>query len=879
MRIFSLTLLLSIFIKISFAQFPGGGRPGGQQMNVGQFYGKLLDEQTGKPLEGATVQLIQNKMDTVTKKKRDFTLAFMLTDRKGEFLIDQLPVMGNFRLLISAVGYKLIEQKIAFDLNMGAGRQGDMSGMMNSVVKDLGNIKMQQDSRELQNVTVTASKPLLEMNIDRKVYNVEKDISVAGGTAVDVMKNVPSVNVDIDGNVTLRNSSPQIFVDGRPTTLSLEQIPADQISTVEIITNPSAKYDASGGGSGILNIVMKKNRRTGYNGNVRASIDSRGRPGGGGDINLRQGKVNFFAAAQVHMPKSIGESNATRSDFFGDSVVNLSQISEPGFRGGFGFGRLGLDYFIDNRNTLTISGHFVKRKFSNYDDINIDRNWFDNGILVDKETGNRITDNVSRGKNYGSSVSFKHNFARAGKEWTADASFHVMDNKNEGNFSTRYFDVNNNPKGLNTIERSLTDGDTRFFTVQTDYTDPLTKTSKIEAGLRFSQREFSSLNNNYFRTPGTEFILIPALYINYKYTDKVYAAYATYSQQIKKFSFQTGLRIESSEYDGDFISKSQKFGNEYPFSLFPSVFLTYKLTDKQDFQVNYTRKVNRPNFFQLIPFVDYSDSLNLSVGNPDLVPEFTNLVEIGYSNQFKPGHSVLLSLYGKNTNDLITRYQYRAPHPDIARTDSVLLGTFANANRSYTFGLEITGKNKIMKWWDLTTNINLYQVQIDAGNIPGTEDSRQFSWFGKLNNSFTLPKNFSIQFTADYQAKTLLPAQGGGARGGGGGGGMWGHFGMNQSTAQGYIKPVYGFDISLRKNFLKNNAASLTLQFSDIFRTRLYGSFAESAFFVQDNERRRDPQVLRLNFNYRFGKLDVGLFKRKNIRGEMETMQSLGTGG
>ncbi|RYG22878.1 MAG: TonB-dependent receptor, partial [Chitinophagaceae bacterium] len=336
------------------------------------------------------------------------------------------------------------------------------------------------------------------------------------------------------------------------------------------------------------------------------------------------------------------------------------------------------------RNTFTISGHFVKRKFRSYDNIEINRSWYDDGLLIDKETGNRLTDNVSRGKNYGSSLSFKHNFAKSGKEWTADANFHVMDNTNEGNFNTRYFDIYNNPKGLNTIERSLTDGDTRFFTVQTDYINPLSKTSKIEAGLRFSQREFSSLNNNYFRTPSTEFILIPALHINYKYTDKVYAAYATYSQQIKKFSFQTGLRIESSEYDGNFISKNQKFGNEYPFSLFPSVFMTYKVTDKQDFQVNYTRKVNRPNFFQLIPFVDYSDSLNISVGNPDLLPEFTNLVEIGYSNQFKPGHSLLLSLYGKNTNDLITRYQYRAPHPDVARTDSVLLGTFANANSSYT---------------------------------------------------------------------------------------------------------------------------------------------------------------------------------------------------
>src|SRR5690606_23035626 len=179
--------------------------------------------------------------------------------------------------------------------------------------------------------------------------------------------NVPSVNVDIDGNVSLRNSAPQLFVDGRPTTLTLEQIPADQVATIEIITNPSAKYAASRGGSGILNIVMKKNRRVRYHGNVRASIDSRGRIGGGGDINVRQGNVNFFASAMVHRPKSLGTSTASRTDYFAnDSIINLTQESEPGFKGGFGFVRGGLDYFMDNRNTLTISGNFVKRKFTSF---------------------------------------------------------------------------------------------------------------------------------------------------------------------------------------------------------------------------------------------------------------------------------------------------------------------------------------------------------------------------------------------------------------------------------------------------------------------------------------------------------------------------------
>ena len=238
-----------------FAQFPGGG---GQNMNMGHFYGKVVDAATNKPIDAASIQLIQNKFDSVTKKRKDAIVSGMLTTKKGEFSLENLPVMSTYKLKITAIGYKNIEQKAAFELNMQGVKNGDCSSLLSGIDKDLGNIKMETDALQLQDVTVTSQKGLLTMSIDRKIFNVEKNITSVGGTAVDVMKNVPSVNVDIDGNVTLRNAAPQIFVDGRPTTMTLEQIPADAISTVEIITNPSAKFDASGGGSGILHSVCKK---------------------------------------------------------------------------------------------------------------------------------------------------------------------------------------------------------------------------------------------------------------------------------------------------------------------------------------------------------------------------------------------------------------------------------------------------------------------------------------------------------------------------------------------------------------------------------------------------------------------------------------------
>lgn len=869
-----LTRLLLIGVSFLFidnvnAQMPGGGR--GQQMNVGHFYGKIIESATGKPLEGASVQLVQNKMDTATKKKRDFVLTVKLSDKKGEFSLENLPVMGAFRLKISAIGFKAYDEKASFDLNMSAAKNGDFSSLMNGVDKDLGNIKMETDARQLENVTVSASKPLIQMYLDKKVYNVEKDINATGGTALDVMKNVPSVNVDIDGNVSLRNAPPQIFVDGRPSTLTLDQIPADQIASVEIMTNPSAKFDASGGGAGILNIVLKKNRKAGYNGNIRAGIDSRGKPSAGGDINIKQNKVNLFAAGMVNTRKSLSTVASTRTDFLGINQANLVQMNDPENTGFFAFGRLGMDYFIDNRNTITLSGNIVRGQFKAKDIIDISRDTVKPGGTI-MESGIRNLKAKTDFKNYGANLSFKHNFAKAGKEWTADANFNYSNNFNTSDYNSQYYDANKIPLAPLAVERSSGGGTNRFFTAQTDLVNPISATKKFETGLRVSLRNYDSNNDNFIQDASGNYIYIASLNVKYKYNDVVYAAYGTYSQQIKDFSFQLGLRVESSEYKGNLVTKSAKFSNQYPLSFFPSVYLTQKIDKQSDIQLNYSRKINRPNFFQLIPFIDFSDSLNLSVGNPGLVPEFTNLLEIAYQNQYSTGHSILMSLYGRNTNDLITRYQYRDANPNPTKTDSVLFTSYANANRSYTAGLELTGKNKIAKWWDLTTNVNLFHSTIKASNLPGSTDNSQFSWFAKLNNSFKLPKNYSIQFSGDYQAKTLVPIN----SGRGGGGPMFG--GGSQPTAQGYIKPIYGADLAIKKEFLKNNAASLTLQVSDVFRTRKYETHSESSYFIQDNSRRRDPQVVRLNFNWRFGKFDVALFKRKNMKGEMENMQNMQQG-
>lgn len=878
------SLLFSLFTVQMMAQPGGGNRGGSQNMNLGHFYGKIVDA-NNKPVEAASVQLLQNKLDSFTKKRKDVVVAGMLTDKKGEFSLENLPVMASFKLKVSAIGYKSTEQKVAFDLNMSGARSGDFSSMAAGIDKDLGNIKLEIDAQQLQEVTINNTKPLLTMAIDRKVFNVEKNLTSVGGTAVDVMKNVPGLNVDIDGNVTMRNATPQIFVDGRPTTMTLEEIPADAIATIEIITNPSAKFDASGGGAGILNVVMKKNRKVGYNGNLRASIDSRARPGFGADINLRQQKINFFASANVNFRKTITNSNTERTDFLDNAVAYLVQANKPVGTGVFGFGRAGADYFIDNRNTITLSGNMSGGSFKNRDFININRDTVFNGsngldsLMADY--GYRSSNFDNNFRNYGGTLAYKHNFAKANHSISADVNYNYSKNDNTNELGTQYFTPADDPKTPLILQKSEGGGNNKFFTSQIDYDNAITDKIKIEAGGRIAVRNFYSFNNNFIKYPfSNDYVPLTALNNEYKFNDRVLAAYFTFAQQVSKFNYQLGLRIESSEYNGTLITRSQSFSNEFPFSLFPSAFATYKLTDKQDLQLNYSRKINRPNFFQLIPFIDYTDSLNLSMGNPGLVPEFTNLLEFSYQNQLAAGHNLLATAFFKNTNDIIARYQYKDinPNPN-TKPDSVIFTTFANASNTYTFGLELTSKNKIANWWDVTTNINFFNTALKAGNLPGGIDDEQFSWFAKMNNNFKLPSNFSIQLSGDYQAKTLVSQTNSGGGGGGrrgGGGGMFG--GGNTPSAQGFIRPLYGVDIAIRKDFMKNNAASLTLQMNDIFRTRLNSVFSQSIYFEQNAERRRDPQVLRLNFNWRFGKLDVSLFKRKNNRVDTEGMQGMGGG-
>ncbi len=862
-----------------FAQPPGGmGQMGGAGRsipNIGHIYGKLVDS-TGKSISDASVILLQSKLDTVTKKRKEVLLKGAVTKGNGEFNFEELPVMGGLKLKITATGYKPFEQAFSFMPKMdpnaprpAGGGMGNMSAMASAFEKDLGKVILHSEIKQLQDVTVTTTAGRLRMDIDKKVFSVDKNIVSAGGTALDVMKNVPSVNVDIDGNVALRNSSPQIFVDGRPTTLTLDQIPADAIESVEVITNPSAKYDASGGGAGILNIVLKKNRKTGYNGNIRAGIDKRGAVNGGVDFNARQGKVNFFGSLNVNQMKGCTTGTTNRLNFVDTPKTFIDQTNFNKTTGTFVFGRAGLDYFATNRTTISLAGFKVHGEFNPYEFININTD-----SLYNTRTASSYSERTSTGKRtfngQGAALGLKYIFPKEGEELTADANYFGGKNENSSLYTTNIFANTAGSLKGNTLQKVMGDGNDHNIVLQTDYTNPLTSKIKLETGLRASIRGRVNNNDNYYFNNATnQFVIIPSGTSNYKNEDNVYAAYVSITSSMKNFGYKLGLRAESSNYIGELTKTGEKFSNKYPISLFPSIFLSQKLDNKQEVQMSYTRRINRPNFFQLIPFVDYTDQLNITKGNPDLVPEFTNSLEMSYSKTFTKNNNLLASLYYKKTTDLITRYLNKEINP-FTGTEAII-NTYINANSSQAYGTELTTQIFPTKWWDFTTNVNIYNSKIDT-DIKGESVNSLWSWFGKFNSNFKLPASFTAQLSATYQSKTNMVQGGGGgfgggppgARGGSGGGPGGGGFGQAQSSSQGYIKSSYGVDLAVKKSFLKDNAASVTLGISDIFATRRTDMHSESQYFIQDYNRLRDPQMVRLTFAYRFGKIDATLFKRKN---------------
>ena len=866
----SLTFLLLMIFTVQ-AQPPQSSRggKGGQRQgpppSIGRAYGKVTDS-AGQPLADISALVLKSTVDPNTKKRKLVLVKGMDTKASGEFNFEDLPIFTPLEIRLSGTGYKTKNVSVTITMSgapaggaaPGGQNNGNPMGAMPSFEKDMGIIKLAEDVKTLSAATVTAAPPTMRLELDKKVFNVEKNIVSAGGTGLDVMRNVPSVNVDIDGNVTLRGQTPTIFVDGRPTTLTLDEIPADAIESVEVITNPSAKYDASGGGAGILNIILKKNRKQGYNGSLSAGVDSHGAPNALAGFNVRQGKVNFTLNGLYNGMNGKTVGNTDRYTYLFQDTTRLLQSDLQRNKGHFLFGQIGVDWFVSNKTTLSASYIRVHGVFNPTDVSQIQT---DSLSAPDKSVTYATRSSLStRAFDVnGAQLGMKHLFAKDGENWTADGSLFNVNSTSSALYTTNYYSgLPGSPISFSTQQQQLGSATPLFYTIQTDYTDPLGKKSKLEAGLRAAIQHLDNDENIYNNDGNGHYILDSLGVSDYKSTSAVYAAYANYTSGFGKFSYALGLRAESSNYSGTLINEDSTFKNTYPLSLFPSVFLGQKFAHDQELQLSATRKIQRPSFFQLIPFTNYSDTLNITRGNPALLPQFTESFELTYMKTLPHSNTLLFSAYYKYTSNLITPYQDSGVNPV---GQPVLINTYENASSSYNVGVEGTATYNFTHWWDASLNINVYNSYINTKSLGQASQPALWSSFGKFNSNFKLPAGFTIQLTATYQSKTQLPINQ-----------NQNMFGppnsQTQASAQGYIKAFYGVDLAVKKTFLKNNAASVTVTMTDIFRSRWSDQFSESAYFQQEYDRLKDPQLVRVVFAYRFGKMDLNLFKRKDMNSQ-----------
>ena len=810
-------------------------------------FGRIVDIQTNKGIEAASVQLYAAVTDSASHQLRDSLIAAMLSKPNGDFYFSQIPGYQNLHLKISAIGYGLYDKIFLF-----ANQENILAA--SKIEKDLGNIIMSREHEKLAGITIVAERPALKMGIDKKIFDVDKSLTSRGGTAIDVMKNIPSVSVDADGNVELRNSSPTIFIDGRPTILTLDQIASDDIERIEIITNPSAKYDASSTG-GIINIILKKNKRKGINGVASISSGIPSRYSGNINLNLRQGKFNFFLSSNYSYSDNDSKGNSFRQNKNEGIIENyFNQNSINNRERKFTSIRFGSDYFLDNRNTITLSQGIVKGRFKTDGDQN--QQYFDNNKEL-TQTGERTSDERFQFDRNNTQLLYTHKFPKDGKQLDASVNVNYGNVKNISTILNDFFNPDGTMNGDINRVRDEGANTNNQVTTKIDFVNPLGDDEKLEAGLRSYINNYESYFNSFSVSNSIETKL--PLSNNYKYTESVQAAYITYTGKLKSIGYQAGLRGEYSKFSGILIDSAKKFGYEYPSSirniwdaLFPSLYLSKKLNETEEVQLNYSRRIRRPNFWQLNPFIDINDPLNIQQGNPELKPEFTNSLEFNYSKTFKNNSNFLGVIYYRNTRGDITQYsdtistaQFQQLH-NAAVDPNAILNTYINSESVNRIGMELTLQQKFGKNFDITPSVNLGHSKVNAARDSLNLSNEGFYWSSKLTANYkingksesSLFNKVGFQLTANYHSPRVIP--------------------------QGKRLERFGTDFAMRKDLFKKDKGSITFSINDIFNSQRYGVIYNTQAFYQESYSRWNVRSFRLTFNYKFGDSDFSLFRKNN---------------
>jgi outer membrane receptor protein involved in Fe transport len=793
-----------------------------------RFYGKVVDSRTNQGMPSATVQLF-------ALRPSDSLVSTQLTRANGDFNFTRLPQADSFKVVISGIGYTAWSRTVVPTPNAAT---------------DLGNITLEQQVTTLGNVVVTAQRPALQMGIDRKVFSVDQNITATGGTALDVMRNIPSVSVDVEGTVQLRNSEPQIFVDGRPTILTPDQIPADQIERIELITNPSARFDAASSG-GIINIVMKRNRRVGLNGVATVGAGHPNIYNGNLTLNVRQGKWNIFGSGSLNQQGGIAKGKTFRQNRENGVLQNyFNQYAENEARRRFASARVGVDFFATNRTTISLTQNIAGGNFRNEETQ--DQEYLNAGKQLERY-GDRFSESRSEFNRNNTQLNFTQKFPQPGRELTANINYNYGKGNDGTDILNRFFLPNGTPYSDPARVRNAGRNTNDQYTLQVDYVMPRGEEGKWEAGIRSNINEQESFFSSFSVANGIETRL--PLSNDYTFKETVHAAYGSWSDKVKTFSYQLGLRAEVSSFEGRLLGSDKSFGYDYPASarrfydaLFPSVFLTKEVGDDVQVQVNYTRRIRRPNFWQLNPFIDINDPVNLRQGNPNLQPEFINSFEANYSHDYTKGNFLGVIYYRNNQRD-ITRYSdtistalYQQLN-NAAIDPNAILNTFINARSTNSLGLELTLQHQFNQQFSITPTIDMQYRQVNADVDALRLSNNGFNWDAELtmnykfNQAKGLGKDLGLQLVGEYESQEV--------------------------TAQGRNRAEYQVDFGLRKEFLKDKKGAFSFNINDIFNTQRFVSILDTETFYQEAFRRRNVRSFRVSFTYRFGQDNFNIFRRE----------------
>ncbi len=766
------------------------------QANNSVITGFVADQSSKQPIEFATVQLLHPADSIVIKTT--------VTGRKGKFVLDNIAT-GKYILLFSFIGYSKIVIPFTVD----------------QPKENAGTIEIATLTNNMSEVTVTARKSLLNTSIDRKVYNVSQDIMAQSGSASDVLKNVPSVEVDIDGNVSLRGSQDvMILINGRPSPLMgkskaevLQQLPANSIERIEVITNPSARYKPDGT-SGIINIVMKKNIKMGSNGSVIVNAGNRDRYNATISLNYKPGKVNFFGNYNIRHDYRIRLNNITREylDSMGKTKSFYTEDNQSPARPLSKIVTLGVDYFLNKQNSIGLSGNYHKRDQVKKDVIK--KLFYDKNNLL-TASNNRLRYDPEFEKEKDATAYWQHNFLKEDHELRVQLNVSVQDEVEDNHFTTVY----NFPVLPSLYDNTLIKQKDNQQELTIDYTNPLSEDTKLETGYNGSFNQIDmDFYGEYYDALQRRFVKDMIRSNRFTYSEAIHALYGTYQHSYEKFGYSAGLRLEQVYIKGNLVNKDSMISNDY-FKVYPTLHLSYKLK-KGELQINYSRRVHRPEGDDLNPFPEYQDPFNIRAGNPKLLPEVTHSVEFGFKWQ-NDHFSFVPSLYYRYKQNGFTSVIVKV-------NDSVLLTTQQNLSNDKSTGLELIFSAKAGKFLSANLSSNFFYNQIDASNLGYSSKKSIVSMSTNFNATATITKTTMWQVSCNYRSARLTP--------------------------QGKTFPAFVLNSGIRQDLFKKKV-SLTLAASDLFKSLKQKTELNSFYLKQIAVGRRDARIIYLGISYRFGKV------------------------